>query len=126
MTKDQIANIEAGPECDRAVAEACGLNAKTGRGGVLHVINCEWKMFCPSTDLNDAFFAAERVGLFEWGNTDDKFSGHCGRWVGKENDGVWSVAVVGWSGSIDEIEGKAPTAALAICRAILILKAESP
>ena len=70
MTRDQIANIEAGPECDRAVAEACGIRCFM-RGGPDSILNIPYgcyansSLFQPSTDLNDACFAAEQFGLFD-------------------------------------------------------------
>jgi len=64
--------------------------------------------FQPSTDLNAAFAAAGVVGLFdEWS-------------IGQASDGVRSHWVI--EGSYESGLCTGPTAALAICKAILMLK----
>lgn len=61
--------MEAGNELDVQVAKLCGLMFET-EDGQLSVVEVDGPIakigFAPSTDLNDAFWAAEKVGLFIW------------------------------------------------------------
>lgn len=85
--------IEAGVELDMAVCEAVGVDRISSEG-----------CFLPSTDLNAAFAAAERVGLFlELNHLNPTYWIASGKVLG---DGF----------------GAGETAALAICEAILELK----
>lgn len=97
--------IEAGADLDRAVAEAIGLRlgdtAPVGK-----IPSGEVPSY--STDLNAAFAAAEKVGLF-----DSHVLGH--------DPAGWNV----WPVDYDRIEPTSffePTPALAICAAILELR----
>jgi hypothetical protein len=111
-----------GRELDKAVAEAIGLESAIFRISGVHVTLQEWDelrgvehhtyegnmpclQFHPSGDLNAAFAAAEKVGIFDGGDMLQKLS-----------DGIWEV----W-GVHNEI-GRGATPALAICAAILKLK----
>ena len=116
--------IKEGPELDRAVAEAIGL-LWTGpygsrRGGGQKFcwpgetvppryvdVGGTWS---PSTDLNAAFEAADKVGLFDK-NKHDAI-------LGKTSSGQWEIV---W-GTDDEDTVTAPSPALAICAALLELK----
>lgn len=81
--------LKAGPELDRAVAEAVGGN-------------CGFYLFRPSTDLNAAFAAAERALKQDWQLT-------C-----RKPDEWWMIP-----GGFNQTPSIAPTPALAICTAIL-------
>ena len=105
--------IKAGPELDRAVAEAIGeayaAEAPEGFVGI-------WDKWGPdllrySTDLTAAFSAAEKVGLFEDYQL-RKYRAVERRWDMIQKDNDWHTTP------------QAPTPALAICAAILILKGE--
>lgn len=99
--------MDAGPECDVAVAEACGTS---------HLLFDETgaTTFQPSTDCNDALFAADKFGLFK-----NRMLGRVGPY--------WQVVNV----ADEPAEGScfltsvadALTGPLAICRAILTLHA---
>lgn len=116
--------IESGPETDRMVADACGITGLHVR--VLGVGIHEYRRytgdgtdevpFRPSTDWNDAMLAAERFGLFcDWG------------FCLLLHDGQWLVADVSVFGKIDYDEGyRHESGPLAICRAILAMRAVSP
>ena len=105
-----MVEIKAGAELDLAVAEACGVsgwieslrNEATGyeSPGRFALENVFWE---PSVDLNAAFAAAEKAGLFDV------------HWLGKLRTG-WVVHEMD-TGPISECE----TASLAICAAILAL-----
>lgn len=120
MTHKQIDAMEAGLEMDRAVAEAIGCAVEFWMN----------ESFRPSTDMNDAMFAAEAFGLFE------AYSHDCFMQSIEGND-LWSVRqrhkhaeelAAAWGapgfplrpeGWADVADGT--TAPLAICRAILTL-----
>lgn len=126
------AQLEAGPELDKAVAKALGLSQPNwvhagydDSGASFQVcLSCgfEHPVGVPhgctlleippySTDLNAAFEAAERAGLFHPSN-------HITLWRMPD----------GFRVAFDRPNGSAftrPTPALAICRAILALKAVS-
>ena len=87
-----MVEIKAGPELDRAVADVLGLQSTYVRPY--------------STDLNAAFAAAERVGLFsetfwrtlgmdEFGETWGVFEqdGNCKRSIGRENHRTPALAI---------------------------------
>lgn len=115
--------LEAGPELDLAVAKACGIEV------------CQWsfcpqfwftgsKIFAPSTDLNDAFLAAEsyRKGK-DWPNFRLFEQYHLCRPKYDEN---WAVCSIDVGGSHDYLDfGLHPTPCLAICAAILKLAENS-
>ena len=127
--------IKEGPELDRAVAEAIGIRRKIMVGGskpgcvglfttrsAVEVIEVGAEdVRCPvqecSTDLNAAFAAAEAVGLFSETFWHTLGMGEFGEdWCVYEQDGA-----VKRSLTHDQ-----PTAALAICAAILTLKCIDP
>jgi hypothetical protein len=115
--------IKAGPELDLAVAEAVGL-AVVG-GGIdddeVWVVNADTVtsgLFHPSRDLNAAFAAAAKAGLFDPDGPEAHLSCHP---AAEETWKVW------WEDSSWPDGGCAvyePTPALAICAAILRLKSE--
>ena len=111
-----MVEIKEGPELDRAVAEAIGLICThqvlysdirfwaDPRDGT----NTVPRTFNPSTNLNNAFHAAEVVGLFN--------DSH--RVIHKDNeDGTWEVADI--FANIEVILASEDTPSLAICAAIL-------
>lgn len=106
--------LEAGPELDAAVAEACGIEGIIGGMGFLVMSDPTPKgsfgyvMWQPSTDLNDAFEAAEKVGLFEK------------HYLFKRGD-AWCVTDL--PAAAEWLDCSGPTPAVAICRAILKVKA---
>lgn len=126
-----MTEIKAGPELDRAVAEAIGIELHARYGVSQFVTMREWlaltgakqcpeceeggsfhemvTQFEPSIDLNTAFAAAEKVGLW-------KECGYCqasGQHVISK-----TIPVKSW----DDTIAHADTPALAICAAILKLK----
>lgn len=113
MTAEQIDAMEAGPEMDAAVGEACDFESGIVNGECLRGTDDfpEMVAFRPSTDWNDAMFAAERFGLF------DCEVGHEGSLY--KNSEIWAVDRV--VGAIQVLVATAPTGPLAICRAILKL-----
>lgn len=126
--------LTAGPETDLAVAKACGYVAEVMQlqtricfrtAGLNEPIDAVWRKvfgeqerrlpFRPSTDLNDAFLAADKFGLF-----DGEFRCALGKWTGIHWKLIW-----------DTEEGQpdlpmADTPALAICAAILKLAESQP
>lgn len=122
---------KAGPELDKAVAEAIGLRpldidynpsardfpcveyfrgADSGivRGQVWYWRDGQFVSFKPSTDLNAAFAAADRAGVFN-------------EWSLAQWDSGW-----GFEGTYESALGVSQaTPALAICAAILELKSEA-
>lgn len=111
-----MVEIKAGPELDRAVAEAIGL-IPTGRilGGRYYFVDPRDGTeaipygFRPSIDLNDAFNAAEKVASDFYGCVELP---PC---ITLDNR-------TGWRCTIEESpEGRGSTPALAICAAILQL-----
>lgn len=130
-----ISDLKPGPELDAAVAKACGLKGcfeSLGRCNVPSDNYEQWLhpgevsaasplmsvRFEPSADLNAAFEAAEKVGIFNGDHF--PFKGTNGRWtIGKltgeeENPGSPNYAT--------PTAGGYETAALAICAAIISLK----
>lgn len=110
-----IDELEAGPELDEAVAAACGMECRRSSVGgcVVDYDNSAARKFHPSTDLNAAFEAAEKCGLFI-NEVPDLSLGHDTiEWVIVENR------------SYDEADltdyASGPTPAVAICRAIVKL-----
>lgn len=120
--------IEPGRELDRAVAEAIGAE---WRESWKADDGC-WKMAAwyfadgspawhrlPSfsTDLNAAFTAADKVGLFPVDGM---------RFLRRETDGLWAVVEIYTNTPYEAyVIGQARTPALAICAAILKLKEPS-
>ena len=112
-----MSKIEAGPELDMAVAEAIGENATIYYNHELAKNICllvpSEMAFEPSTDLNAAFEAAEKVGLFTGALV----------YVGRKECGDWVVNRVPSHDSLAvQKYGVDDTPALAICAAILELK----
>jgi hypothetical protein len=105
--------IPVGPELDAAVARAVGYDLPSYQDGRCSACDREygWR---PSIDLNAAFEAADKAGLFD--NVNRRFSKEGGR------EGGWVVAeIVSMAGDeMDIAFGSTP--AEAICRAILALK----
>jgi hypothetical protein len=112
--------IKAGSELDRAVAEAIGWR-QSGEAWVNKETpldrECWMSDFSPSTDLNAAFAAAEKVGLFET------------RLLRQVERNLWEVIDIhayvfmqerGGCDAADCAFGSTP--ALAICAAILKLR----
>jgi hypothetical protein len=137
MTHAEINALEAGPDLDRLVAEACGIAYETNpnpsglhdwRSRSLAVQTCSWcnqvfygdfvgppidgckpspVLFSPSVDWNDVMFAAEKCGLF-----DDAFL--------TTFDSQWQVIIqIDGYGSHD-VYVEHPSGPVAICRAILL------
>jgi hypothetical protein len=122
LTIEQARSVEAGAETDALVAEVCGFGARIFDFAFVgdRVIpasdmripgNENAAMFSPSTDANAAIEAAEADGLL--------CSCYCVRSVistGRlDGDNAWEC-----SSFEDELLCRAPTFALAICRAILV------
>lgn len=120
--------LVAGPELDRRIAEAFGLEAAVFGSGLVFVSSREWDdigggnfrgahagvasmAFQPSRDLNMAFEAAEKMGLFDAREL-------C---LGSD-EGAWSLFRTARFGSDCEVISRATTPALAICEAILKLR----
>jgi hypothetical protein len=104
--------MEAGPELDRKVAEAIGLTIVPGtREDRVHVL--EWTgYYRPSIDLNMAFEAAEKAGLFGEDEANAMLT-----------KGIADLWVLSWGqAEHDLLMSKTP--ALVICAAILKLKEE--
>ncbi len=106
--------LEAGPELDAAVAKACGWKFKIiSKRCILSAAkvpaSCD-PIFAPSTSLDAAFEAAETVSLFK-NHLLGRCVAHRRDWRIMERAGERNYIAVG------------PTAAVAICRAILKLKA---
>ena len=129
--------IKEGPELDLAVAEAIGVKCYlskerdtplcvvTGPGSeVLNKLNASgvsWRNtfpFQPSIDLNAAFAATEKFGLFSGNHLHIPGPGNFCAMLYKLSDGIWHV-----SGNSGERYSDAETPALAICAAILKAKA---
>lgn len=104
----QLVEIKAGPELDRAVAEAVGVKVEASAYNLhrMHRVDGPGSglPFMPSEDLNAAFAAAEKVGLFERWSLRGGGGDSWGLYWGDLNIGV-----------------NEPTPALAICAAILKL-----
>lgn len=112
-----MVETKSGPELDRAVAAAIGLLC-TSR--VLGADIEFWadpraprevpRTFNPSVDLNDAFYAADAIGLFN-----ESYRGIC-----KEpSDDTWGVVDV--LSNCERVISSEDTPSLAICAAILEL-----
>jgi|GEM_PF-5219542 len=123
--EEPMVEIKAGPELDRAVAEAVGwrFTAKKVVRDSFDVVAgtllegwwdgddyISYQTPECSTDLNAAFAAAEKVGLFH----NDRHNAM----LATVEDNQWEVL---WS-TDDDDSVIAPTPALAICAAILKLK----
>lgn len=104
---------QVGPEMDAAVARACGWRVKIFVGDLVLVDENNSLLtgvpFCPSTDLNSAFEAAEKAGLFDEGRNLAK-------------DGrIWFILQPDGFDPITYTVARGETAAECICRAILAL-----
>lgn len=110
--------LQAGPDLDARVAEAIGYElAKKAvrRVEAVYLLQDDgvtWKRFSPSTDMNDAMDAA---GKFPALLKADQFAN---RWVA-------TLYFVGERAVLEggPVQGEGPTAQLAICAAILKVKA---
>ena len=116
-----MVEIKPGAELDLAVAEACGVKGwiesvryeVTGYESPKRFVlssTVETVFWEPSIDLNAAFYAAEKVGLFS-----ESYRGIC-----KEpSDDTWGVVDV--LSNCERVISSEDTASLAICAAILEL-----
>lgn len=109
-----MAKVNEGPELDLAVAEACKMNATIYYNHELSKNVClllpSDEAFNPSSDLNDAFLAAEATGLFTVERDGPEVH------LAKTIDGQWEVLT---GGSEMGYIAREATPALAICAAIL-------
>ena len=112
--------LEAGPELDAAVAKAIGLTCRILEAPCADLrsrhrvcVNTGkpcWEPFEPSNDLNAAFEVAEKAGLFE-------------RYCLNKSPSGWDFRIACDEMCPPYLIEDCPTAAVAICRAILKLKA---
>jgi hypothetical protein len=108
--------LKPGPELDAEVAKACGIKVAVGDlctdeglyPNVCYKDDGSESVFRPSTDLNAAFEAAEKVGLFINGGSLSRFSPHGDSWAWYDADGI------------EICRNESP--AMAICSAILSLE----
>lgn len=114
-----MVEIKAGAELDRAVAEAIGLRFMHAMlGGLSFFVDPNEGTgvspfgFQPSVDLNDAFFATERAGLFDVERDGPEVH------LAKTFDGQWEILT---GGSEMGYVSRESTPAQAICAAILAL-----
>jgi hypothetical protein len=138
--RDAMSNeLEAGPELDAAVARAIGVPSHWFHDNAVmcgcfdrdhffrprnerHSLNGIEVQWSPSTDLNAAFEAAEKCGLFVYDPNDESepflwFDRTRNAWcVSKYESGTHLIE--SWP------SGAGTTPAVAICRAILKLKGE--
>lgn len=133
--------MKPGPETDRKVAEAAGIEGALRPIAALETPQRTqfWRyvddktsvIFSPSTNLNAAFAAAEKVGLFAW----QEFNGRTRYAIlRKLGDEYWDVGTIIEENPDEDcwLEGRGDeeivrveeqgTPALAICAAILELK----
>lgn len=112
----KMVEIKAGFELDRAVAEAVGLNSIRGPAGFFidprEGIRAIPFLFQPSVDLNAAFAAAEKAGLFTIERDGPEVH------LAKTFDGQWEILT---GGSAMGYVSREATPSLAICAAILEL-----
>lgn len=112
MTDEQIDAMQAGPEMDIAVCDACFAP---------DFYRLTWLMSsrppCPSSDWNAAMMSAEQFGLFK-GNDDGMLRGMERRVFGSDD---WYVYSRLWDEFTVIASGAGP---IAICRAILKLSKE--
>lgn len=97
MTEEELSEI------DDKVSEAIGRDPYEAR----------LNGFMPSTDWNDAMFAAEKAGLWDW-----NVALRCA-------DGTWVVDSIDQWGSLYCDEAKSESGPLCICQAILKLKGQA-
>ena len=118
---NQEDELEPGCETDKLVAEAIGVECELrglGEDPVKMTAfvkpNTIWSKFSPSTDLNDAFWAAKRVDLF---GCHERFLSGSEIWE-------WSDRKSGCANDLPTIDLilEADSPAMAICKAILKLK----
>lgn len=108
--------LTQGPETDLKVAQACGIDIRLGDDRIRYCRESKGSpYFCPSTDLNCAFFAADAFGLFK-----DHVLSHVNGW-----------RIFRWDEEFDRDAGEITrlrdianeeTPCLAICAAILKLR----
>lgn len=105
-----MSTLQAGPELDAKVAHACGCQADPRPLELFGVtVPMLWS---PSTDLNAAFEAAEKCGLF---------NSFC---LGFSR-GVWTIFEGGATPDVETCFASGDAPALAICAAILAVKGVS-
>jgi len=104
MTPTEIDALEAGHELDDLVSQA--IDPWENLAGVN--LSTQWR---PSTDWNDAMFAAEKCRLF----VNDRF-------LDNDVTGHWMVQVVDWCDAEAAWISRHPSGPVAICRAILKVK----
>ena len=110
-----MSDLAPGPEMDAAVARAVDLAGMSmlavGGGNDFYLLaSIGYRRWSPSTDLNAAFEAAEKAGLFD-PSVGFLCKGRVNEWCYLTNAGVPATA---WGA----------TTAEAICRAILALKGD--
>ena len=134
-----MADLQAGADLDRAVAEAIGCPLEQGFD-LFYCENCDWykvdrHTFCgcgdprklvdggfrPSRDLNAAFAAASKAGLFDRYGSEGCLSQNTMRPVPK-----WMVCSEDIVGGRKGVIVYGSTPALAICAAILKLAERRP
>ena len=111
-----IDKLKPGPETDKLVADAIGIEYETMGYELYRYTDVGGALFQPSRDLNDAFGAAERADLF---GCHERFLGGSEIW--KWHDG--KIETANEPPTID-LWISAETPAMAICKAILALKAK--
>lgn len=128
MTTEQIDVLDAGPEMDCAVQEVLqsvsgvihfGLSDGLPRDQERHAVTITVTEFRPSTDWNDAMYAAERFGLFE---TKECLLDCCETVWGVTEKPVFAEWWLSFGDDLRQV-ATAPTGPLAICRALLKLHA---
>ncbi len=118
--------IPVGPELDAAVAKACGiigeLAAKNGFATFVREYERYRLPWQPSIDLNAAFEAANKAGLFNGKHKDRDDYGHS--LSGSPIDDTWYIEHWTWNGDglASTTLATGATPAEAICRAIVSLK----
>lgn len=123
MTTEQIDVLEAGLDMDEAVAEVCGVAGFPHSSGVWLTGGADGKgdvPFRPSSDWNDAMYAAERFGL--WTSILFGAVGPCSSGVPPKEYGCFQFDM---THGCNVRFSTASTGPLAICRAILKLHAGS-
>jgi hypothetical protein len=104
-----VNELESGTKLDGLIAAAIGFDFNSERCHKCGMRYCQCQEWSPSTDMNDAFQAAEKVGLFEK---------YC---LNKSPTG-WDFRITCDEMCPPYLIEDAPSAAVAICRAILKLK----
>lgn len=105
--------MQPSPETDLRVTDACGFAYSVDENGCPQIGISRNLTFSPSDNLNDAFLAAEKAGLFLRGREGECLMRDGESWQVWKVDKHWEF--------LERIATQA-TAALAICAAILALK----